>query len=827
MNKRSSLWEPLFSSTRLLKEAGRPSPGCIARILGRLSVACLISGFQANAATLTFDADPLTADVQESGGTFQWLSGGAAFWNGSANVAVGMGDVAQFGNGGLLSSTAVISTASQSVEGLRFETVSGTGYCLAGLAAGQVLTLGSSGLVVNTGAQAVSLGDASLSLALGAAQTWTHKAGNGALLSVNGSVDNQGHLLTLTSDTSSPIVINGIISGSGGLTKGAGLNEVILASAGNSFTGALTIMQGTMTVASLADSGAGSNGTDAILLGSGSSAGTLNYAGTGAVLTRAVELAGTTGGGTLVQSGSGLLKLLGDLTFTASSASAKTLTLQGSASGAGEFAGVIRDNPGGGATQVIKTGSGTWTLSGNNTHSGGTRIDSGSTLNINSASALGTSSLTFNGNATIDNTSGAPVTLINNNNLLLSSGSLTFKGASDLSLGAGGLFISGASRTATIQAGTLTVGSIHANSTSRTLTKSGSGTLVITGAAGTDFQGGVTVSAGRLRLENATAAGTGDITLSSTSAELEIGGSFTLANALVIGSGGATKTLRLSAGFSAAYAGGIVIQETIPGDFEVEVLSGGRLTVSGQVSGTGGAGLAKLGAGELVLAGNNDYTGPTNVSGGTLQVGSGGVGRTGTGNVTLNEGALLGSGTVQGTGFTASSGTSVHVGDATGATDIGTLTFSPGSGNGTFDFQAGSSVFLGIAPGQPANADRLHFSGTGANTLNFKAELTVGPASITPAAPETFQLLDWSGLAGQPVFDARFQSGAYGGLLAGNGDDSLGFNLPDVSGSGFLWDISSFAVSGSISLVAVPEPSRIMMIITALACLMLRRRRPE
>lgn len=938
----------------------RPCVDQVIRIIRFLRMSCLVAVWVmvsagAMAATVTFDADLLTAGVQENGGSFQWLSGGAVFWNGSVNVTAGVGDVAQFGNGGLLSSSAVVSLTSQSVGGLRFEGVSGNGYSLVGLGAGQTLTLGSSGLVVNAGAQAVNLGDASLSLALGSAQTWTHKPGNGALLTVNGSVNNQGNLLTFTGDSSSPITLNGVMTGSGGLTKGAGLNEVSLTNAGNSFTGALTILQGTLTVATLADSGLGCNGTGAIHLGSGSTSGILNYVGAGAVLTRAVDLAGTTGGGTLSQSGTGLLKLLGDLTFAVSSTRAKTLTLQGSTAGVGEFAGVIRDNPGGGVTQVVKAGSGTWTLSGNNTHSGGTRIDSGGTLNINSASALGTSSLTFGANATIDNTSGASIALAGNNGIVLNAGSLTFKGSNDLSFGSGGLMISGANRTANIQAGMLTVGSVDADVISRTLTKNGSGVLVITGAAGVNFQGGVSVNAGRVRLENGMAAGTGTITLSNTSAELEIGASITVANTLLIGNTGLTKILSLGVGVSATYSGSLTIHETNPGDFKVVagagdtltlagsisgagqlalqrrgagdggtvvisgsnsfaggtqvgeemtlrvlssdalgvgtsvnldgtgarlelgngvsvsssmslivgsfggqkvlavapgtgsavfggdvsitdetvgdfavfVSSGQALTLSGMISDTDSGGLVKQGDGLLLLAASNTYSGPTVVSSGTLQVGSQGTGTTGTGEVLLQAGRLQGTGVILASAFLAAADTFVHVGDTAAASDIGTLLFSPLSGSGSWDFQSGSSVFLGIAPGQSANADILRFAGTGANTLNFKAELTVGPASITPSGPETFQLLDWSGLAGQPLFDARFQSGSYGGLLAGNGDDNLGFNLPDVSGSGFLWDISSFALNGSIALVAVPEPSRIMMIIAALACLRLRRCRFE
>src|SRR4029078_5669357 len=54
-------------------------------------------------------------------------------------------------------------------------------------------------------------------------------------------------------------------------------------------------------------------------------------------------------------------------------------------------------------------------------------------------------------------------------------------------------------------------------------------------------------------------------------------------------------------------------------------LSSSTLTIDGGISGPG-YGLSQNGPGMLVLAGNNSYTGPTNVNGSTLSVGNGGSG---------------------------------------------------------------------------------------------------------------------------------------------------------------------------------------------------------
>ena len=90
-----------------------------------------------------------------------------------------------------------------------------------------------------------------------------------------------------------------------------------------------------------------------------------------------------------------------------------------------------------------------------------------------------------------------------------------------------------------------------------------------------------------------------------------------------------TQTWTVSAGNTLTLAG------TTPG---IDVQSGIVTQLDCDVAGI--AGLTKTGAGRLVLAGNNTYTGITTISAGTLQIGSdGATGNVATGNV-INNGAL-------------------------------------------------------------------------------------------------------------------------------------------------------------------------------------------
>jgi len=334
----------------------------------------------------------------------------------------------------------------------------------------------------------------------------------GTVACANGFGVNWGGPVTLdqnvTVNTSYHTNFNGIVSGTGGFIK-TGADVLYLTNA-NTYSGAMTIQAGTVSVASLnsvsggtASSNLGApttvaNGT--IALGSGASAATLSYHGTGETTDREINLAGTTGGATLEQAGaSGLLKFTSAL--TASGVGAKTLTLRGSTAGTGELDGAIVDSSGG-ATALVKTGTGMWTLSGTNTYTGATSVNGG-TLLINgtnsgtgavavaSVATLGGSgaiggNVTYASGALAKFTKGSPLaiagTLTLNDNVLHLALPTDLKGgiytlATYLATGSSGSF----NATPVIDSGSLVTGS-----TASVTTASGFVKLVVNG--GSDYE---------------------------------------------------------------------------------------------------------------------------------------------------------------------------------------------------------------------------------------------------------------------------------------------------------------------------------------------------
>ncbi len=223
-----------------------------------------------------------------------------------------------------------------------------------------------------------------------------------------------GAILCLdTSNAKAPIVLNTDLAdapgpnGGGFDLKKTGDGSLVLAGE-NTFNGHTHIERGMLSVSSLNSVGKGkathsSLGaptdveTGELLLGEGDGtvpkgdgACGLIYTGNGETSDRTMNLAGRDFSVTFEQAGTGLLKLNGPIAISGYGAS-KQITLGGNTAGAGELAANLfdpYDRAGKAKTSLTKTGTGIWTLSGINTHTGPTAVRQG-TLRLATAKSLG------------------------------------------------------------------------------------------------------------------------------------------------------------------------------------------------------------------------------------------------------------------------------------------------------------------------------------------------------------------------------------------------------------------------------------------------------
>ncbi len=190
---------------------------------------------------------------------------------------------------------------------------------------------------------------------------------------------------TITFQRSNAYDVTNQIRGAGGIIQNG--TGALTLNPENTYTGSTQIYTGVLVAASLNSVNGGepllagsslgaptSVASGTIGLASGASA-TLRYVGTGETTDRVINLR-STAGGTIEQAGTGLLKFTSD--FTTTGASTKTLTLAGSTSGIGELAGAVVNNSTTNRTNLAKSGTGTWLLSGTNTYTGTTAVSAGS-----------------------------------------------------------------------------------------------------------------------------------------------------------------------------------------------------------------------------------------------------------------------------------------------------------------------------------------------------------------------------------------------------------------------------------------------------------------
>jgi fibronectin-binding autotransporter adhesin len=177
----------------------------------------------------------------------------------------------------------------------------------------------------------------------------------------------------------------------------AGSGTVFVSNLGSSYKGATTLNSGVWEVSLLA------NGWTDSHIGQSSSAapnlvlngGTLQYVGAAVSLDRLFSVGAN--GGILDASGTGALQFtnVGNLGFVDSGT--HQLTLTGNNTSSNKLNAAIGDN--GGATVLLKSGSGAWTLGGSNSYSGGTVI-SGGTLTVLSQATVGSGNLSVSNGVT-------------------------------------------------------------------------------------------------------------------------------------------------------------------------------------------------------------------------------------------------------------------------------------------------------------------------------------------------------------------------------------------------------------------------------------------
>lgn len=380
-----------------------------------------------------------------------------------------------------------------------------------------------------------------------------------------------------------------------------------------------------------------------------------------------------------------------------------TLTLSGVISGAGS---------------VVQRGNGTLSLTGSNTYSGGTDVQSG-TLSVASSTALGASDVSF-ADGTRWLLAGNGIDIGNRVNL---SGHV----AVDVAAGTSDSLS----------------GSIEDGHQAGVLTKTGAGTLVLDGVNG--YTGGTVVQSGGLGVTSAASLGTGNVSLADGTHLALIGNGIDLGNQLLIA-----------------------------GNASVAVDTGTSNSLGGAIDDRSQAGaLTKTGGGTLVLHGASGYSGGTTISAGVLQLGNGGTSGSVFGNIIDNATLALdhsddltfgndvgGSGAVvqRGSGTVTLTGNNSYAG--------GTVVQSGGLG-------VTSSASLGTGSVTIADGARLVFDGSGIGLGN--QVLMTGNASVDVADGASDTLNGAVGDGAQPGTLTKIGAGTL--ILNGSNDYTGGTNI--------------------------------------------------
>jgi fibronectin-binding autotransporter adhesin len=625
---------------------------------------------------------------------------------------------------------------------------------------GRILTLTGTNTGLNTmSGSIVDNGSGALTMIKNGVGTWVLSGANsyagsttinGGILSVS-TLSNAGvtyslsttagsATITLASGTTGSLTVGQSITGNANIPDGSTIASIIdsthftIASGTGITAGTVTTTVGTASGLGIATGGAG----NLVING-----GTLQYTGTATSTNRGYSIG--VNGGTIDASGTGAVDFTGGIAVTSTNTQ-RTLTLTGTNTGTNTIAGVLVDDTGTATTlqtSLIKTGVGTWYLTGANTFTGGVTVANG-VLGINTVAALGSAQSLGKGTGTVTLGSAG-----------LSSGTLLYTGAtgtlnqSVTSTGIGGDTIQNGGT------GLLTIGgAVSKNGTTLTL-NGGAGGIKVTGViSGAGGNSDLDVTSGTTTLSTAaTYNGATWVYGGGTLVNGVTGGALPTNTVLNIGTPGvagvATSGTTTAGTFDLSAnnqtVAGLNTEGTGPSYTNDIVTNNGSGTGTATLTVTGGgtfAGVIQNGAtaktavsdtgGVLALSGSNTYSGGTSVtSGGTLLVSNTGSGSaTGSGSL-----GVTGSGSTIG-GYGRSSSTSFNIagtGTATGSRANVLVGMNSASDTNTSQVL----TLLGAATSTITNANlTFNISGTTAGALNGNpagsgTELAVAGTSVS------------------------------------------------------------------------------------------------
>ena len=448
-------------------------------------------------------------------------------------------------------------------------------------------------------------------------------------------------------------------------------------------------------------------------------------------------------------------------------------------------------------TARVTVGGADWaTKDGSNNviaYTGYTDFDgTASAANINYRT-VGNATLTANRGATSNTfkitTSGTGESMKLNNNFNLTLGSLLFAGADNYTIAAesGTGRINSAFLLHNYGAGTLTLGA-----TNGAITQFGTGKTILNGNNASNV--GINIFGGTVQFSNNLQIGTntgvqaialnnGTLLADTTSADIALNNGGLNSRTVTLGAGGGT----------------------------LDVIGGGKLTVSGVISDTAGQfptltiGSASSN-GTIEFTAANTYTGQTRIAGGKLYVNNTTGSGTGTGAVTVGtSGTLGGNGTIS--GAVTVNGGALKPGNSTGLLTVGSLVLN-----------ASSSTTLEIN-----GTDRGVISnGYDALGVNTGGSIDLGGALI-------FEFGNLAAFANGTDFDLfSFDTTSTGDF---SGVTSTGFYAGTWGKTGEIWSLDSGGqtlsfseVTGNLTLNSIPEPGTALLGSIGLLALLRRRR---